>query len=211
MFIRRTPTRHKATGEAYFTHRLVRSERRSQAAALPDGPRFSGVDSSERRFILLILRQRRPGLPRPLLDHGRAPAQDGSEVEGDRVFPPVASPVRHERAHGVEIGSQGRKSREGAAVVVPMRPLVALAIPAHREGPFTVGAKLSPPLTPTSPSSETPTSGAPSYSFTASGGTLDTPGSDFPTSWLRTRVCETGTSSALVIDRPSVPPSKRSR
>jgi len=27
MFIRRTPTRHKATGEAYFTHRLVRSER----------------------------------------------------------------------------------------------------------------------------------------------------------------------------------------
>lgn len=27
MFIRRTPTRHKSTGEAYFTHRLVRSER----------------------------------------------------------------------------------------------------------------------------------------------------------------------------------------
>lgn len=27
MFIRRTPTRHKATGQAYFTHRLVRSER----------------------------------------------------------------------------------------------------------------------------------------------------------------------------------------
>lgn len=27
MFIRRTPTRHKATGEAYFTHRLVHSER----------------------------------------------------------------------------------------------------------------------------------------------------------------------------------------
>ena len=27
MFIRRTPTRHKATGEAYFTHALVRSER----------------------------------------------------------------------------------------------------------------------------------------------------------------------------------------